>query len=137
MKRLARLGALLVLGLLLTTEPGNAAFHIMMVVGVFPGYPAAPNAQYVQLQMYATGQNFVLGHSIRVYNAAGAQTAVFTFSGNVPNGADQAKILIATAEAQSLFGVTADLTMTAALAASGGKACFDGPTPPDCVSWGN
>jgi hypothetical protein len=109
----------------------------MMVVEVFPGYAASPNAQYVELQMYYPGQNFVHGHSVQVFDAAGTVVGTFTFPGDLANGANQAHILIATAEAQTLFGVTPDLIMTPSISASGGKACFDGPTPPDCVAWGN
>jgi hypothetical protein len=87
--------------------------------------------------MWSPGQNFVQGHAVHLYDAANNEVGVFTFTSMVPNGADQAKILIATAEAQTLFGVTADLLMTPVIGAAGGKACFDGPTPPDCVSWGN
>ncbi len=137
MTRLSRLGALVALVWLFHTGPARAAFHLMMVVEVFPGYAASPNAQYVELQMYSPGQNFVAGHSVQVFNAAGTAVGTFTFPGNLPNGADQAHILVATAEAQTLFGVTPDLIMTPAISASGGKVCFDGPTPPDCVAWGN
>jgi hypothetical protein len=122
---------------LLHAGTAQASFHLTMVVAVFPGYAGSPNAQYVEVQMYAAGQNFVAGHSVLVYDAAGTLVGTFTFPGYLPNGADQAGILIATAEAQTLFGVTPDLLMTPSISASGGKVCFDGPTPPDCVAWGN
>ncbi len=137
MTRFIRLASLLALGWLLCAGPARAAFHLMMVVAVFPGFASSPNAQYVALQMYFPGQNFVTGHAVHVFNAAGTEIGTFTFPATLPNGADQASILIATTEAQALFGVTADLIMTPLIAASGGKACFDGPTPPDCVAWGN
>jgi len=137
MKRLIRLGLMLTLPWLVHTQPAQAAFHLMLVVEVFPGYASNPNAQYVELQMYFPGQNFVAGHSVQVFDAAGGLLGTFTFPGSVPNGADQASILIATAEAQTLFGVTADLVMTPLIDPSGGKVCFDGPLPPDCVAWGS
>jgi hypothetical protein len=118
-------------------EPARAAFHLMMVVEVFPGFAASPAAQYVELQMYAAGQNFVAGHSVQVFDAAGSLVGTFTFPGHVANGASQASLLIATSEAQSVFGVTADLVMSPVIAAPGGKVCFTGPTPPDCVAWGS
>ncbi len=137
MTRFTRLGALLALGWLLSTLPVRAAFHIMMVVEVFPGTASNPGAQYVELQMFAPGQNLVSGHSVQIFDAAGTPVGTFTFPADLPNGANQASILIATAEAQSIFNATADLIMTPLISASGGKACFDGPTPPDCVAWGN
>jgi hypothetical protein len=112
-----------------------AAFHLMSIKEVFPGTAAAPNARYVMLQMYAAGQSFVAGHPVIFYDATGAQTNMFTFTNNVAIGSDQATILIATTEAQALFGITPDLTMTAAaMIPAGGKVCFDAF---DCVSWGN
>ncbi len=82
-----------------------------------------------------SGQNFVAGHSIIFYDATGAGTNTFTFTVNMPNGSNQATILIATSEAQVLFGLGADLTMTAAaMTPAGGKVCFD---TFDCMSWGN
>ena len=52
------------------------------------------------------------------------------------NGANQMTILVATAEAAGLFNVTADFTMDAVLNPGGGKVCWDGSTPDDCVAWG-
>jgi cysteine-rich repeat protein len=112
----------------------QATFHLVKVVEVFPGTAASPSAQYVVIQMYASGQEFVGGHAITVFNGAGTQVGTFTFAGNVGNGANQAKILIATPQAQAFFGVTPDLTMTAALISAGGKVCWAGTL--DCVAWG-
>ena len=50
--------------------PASASFHLMKVVEIFPGTAAAPNAQYVVLQMYSAGQNFVGGHAVTVFNSA-------------------------------------------------------------------
>ncbi|MFC5578225.1 Calx-beta domain-containing protein [Lysobacter niabensis] len=123
----------LALFLLAVAGPASAVFHLMKVVEVFPGATIAPNAQYVVIQMYTGGQNLVGGHTIFVYDAAGNQTAQFTFAGNVPNGASQAKILIATPEAQAFFNIAANLTMSAAVLKAGGKVCFEDI---DCVAWG-
>src|SRR5688500_1605384 len=120
---------------LLVAQPAHAGFHLMKIVEVFGGTPASPNAQYVVLQMYSGGQNFVGGHSVIFYDAAGVETDRQTFSGSVANGLNQAKILIATMEAQTFFGVTPDLVMASPfITPAGGKVCFDAI---DCVSWGN
>lgn len=130
--RFAARGALLLA--VLVSLPVFAAFHLMRVVEVFPGTPAAPNAQYVVIQMYASSQNFVTGHDISVFNAQGTEVGNFVFADDVPNGSNQDKILIATPEAVAFFNLQADLEMTPAIISSGGKVCFAGTL--DCVAWG-
>lgn len=116
--------------------PALASFHLVKVRSVFPGTAASPNAQYVVLQSYAAAQNFFGSHKVHVYDAAGVEVAgsPFTFAGTLPNGPDQMTALISTAEAATLFGITADLTMTAVLPLTGGKVCWDAL---DCVAWGS
>ncbi|HVI26773.1 MAG TPA: FG-GAP-like repeat-containing protein [Xanthomonadaceae bacterium] len=127
-----RLALAVALGL--AALPANATFHLMKVVEVFAGTPASPNAQYVVIQMYASGQNLVNGHTLTVFNGAGQQVGSFAFTHNVASGANQSKILIATPEAAGFFSVTPDLTMSAAILAAGGKVCFADTI--DCVAWG-
>lgn len=114
--------------------PALASFHLMKIVEVFAGTAASPNAQYVVLQMYSSGQNSVGGTNIIVYNAAGTVVGTFPFTGDVAAGGSQAKILIATTQAQTFFGVTADLVVPAAIIPAGGKVCFE---TIDCVTWGS
>jgi len=121
-------------GLLALSLPAMATFHLMKVVEIFPGTAASPSAQYVVIQMYASGQNLVGGHALTVYNAAGSVVGTFTFAGSVPNGANQAKILIATSQAESFFGLSADMVMSASVMSAGGKLCWAGTI--DCVAWG-
>jgi hypothetical protein len=135
-----RFAGLLALGWLLFSKPVAASFHLMMVVEIFPGVAGSTNAQYVELQMYAPGQNLTNGTQLRFYNAAGALTATHVFTADVMNGADQASILIATTQAQTLFGMTADQTMGAAIDPAGGKVCFlypGGTLVIDCAAWGS
>jgi cysteine-rich repeat protein len=117
--------------------PSFADFHLMKVVEVFGGATASPNAQYVVLQMYFPGQTNLFGHGITVFDASGTLVdgGTFTFAGPVSNGLDQAKILIATSEAATFFGVTPNLVMMPVLPLAGGKVCFDA-IPVDCVAWG-
>jgi len=123
------------LGLLLLVGPAQATFHLIKIVEIFPGTPAAPQAQYVVLQAYAAGQNLVGGHALTVFNATGGQIASFTFSSNVTNGANQMKVLIGTPQAETFLGVQANLEITAQMLQRGGKVCWAGTI--DCVSWGN
>ena len=130
---------LLLATLMLSSPLVQASFHNMKVVEVFPGTAAAPNAQYVVLQMWTAGQNSVGGHMVTVYNSTGVLlgTGTFTFAGGVGNGSNQDKILIATAQAATFFNLSADLVMpSAVIPLSGGKVCFDA-SPMDCVAWGD
>jgi len=114
--------------------PAHATFHLMKIVAVFTGTPAAPQAQYVEIQAYASGQGLLSGHAVTVFNAAGQQVGAFTFSHNMSNSANQMHALIATSQAASFFNVTPDMTMSAAMLAGGGKVCWAGTI--DCVAWG-
>ena len=108
----------------------------LKVAEVFPGTVGTPNAQYIVLQMYAGGQNLVNGQTVRVFNSAGSVIGTYTFAANVTNGASQTRILIATTEAVTLFGIPRDLAMTPVIPLTGGKVCFDN-TNIDCVAWGD
>jgi MYXO-CTERM domain-containing protein len=125
---------LLILG---WARSADAAFHIIKVTEVFAGNAASPNAQFVELQMYnvAGGQQFVSGHVVHFFDAAGNEIGTgAAFTANVANGANQSTILIATATAQTYFGITADLTMADGLISPlGGKVCWE---TYDCVAWG-
>ena len=140
MVALSSLAAVLAAGL--SVSP-FASFHLVKVKEVYPGSAAAPNAQYVMLQLPSPGENFVGGKEVRVFDRFGFPVATFTFPAAVPNGADQATILLATPEALTFFApgpaLTADLAMTPILPALGGKVCFFDPIGfgnVDCVSWG-
>ena len=52
----------------------GASFHLMKIREIKPASPptSTSNDGYVELQMMAFGQNFVLGHTIDVYNNLGA-----------------------------------------------------------------
>ncbi len=135
-RRFAALAAAVVLAFF--TLSASAANHLIQVVEVFPGTVAEPNAQYIVLRMYAANETFVNGLNVVIYDAGDNVVTSFTFAANVPNGADGAKILLATPEAEQLFGVTADLAMTASLPLAGGAACWGvGTFYYDCLSWGS
>lgn len=114
--------------------PARATFHLIRIVEVFPGTASAPTAQYVMLQMYFPGQNLVASHFIRVYDANGMTRGTFSFPQAVANGSDLATVLIATPDAEALFGVQADLEMAPVIQPAGGAVCYDFI---DCVAWGS
>lgn len=113
-----------------------ASFHLIQVREVYPGSTTTSlNADYVVLQMFAGGQEFVGGHKVQVYDDKGVPLgAASAFPGKVAQGGSQSTILLATPEAQAQFGVTADLALNGALNPVGGAVCWDNL---DCVSWGN
>lgn len=121
---------------MLVSAKASASFHAMKIVEVFAGSATAPDAHYIQLQMWAPSQNFVGGHVIHVYDSAGVEIAgsMFTFSGDVANAADQANILIGTAAVTTSFGVAPDFLLPAKLSQTGGAICFEAI---DCFSWGD
>ena len=125
--------------LFLPAPAAHALFHLMKVTEVFAGTTEQPTAQFVELQMYADQQRFVATHEIVVFDASGAESGTFTFTSALANGAAQSYVLIATPDAEAMFGVAPDLEMTPAMAANGGKSCFRDNSGGliDCASWGN
>ena len=126
--------ASVVLGALAAASPASALQHLISVQEAYPGSAVNPGSEFVELQMYASGQSLVQTHAVRFYSATGAQTTSATFSGPVANAQNQRSILVATAEAQTEFGVAPDLVIGAGLDPAGGAACWD---TFDCVSWGS
>lgn len=115
--------------------PAGATFHEMSIREVYAGSDAASESEYVELQMWAPGQNFVGGHVLKTYDAGGGVTSTNTFAGDVPNGANQSTILLATPAAEAEFGVAADTGLAAGkLDPAGGAVCWEAL---DCVSWGS
>lgn len=130
----AALGALA--AVLVWAPTAQATFHLISIREVYPGSIAHPTSGYVELQMYAAGQELVGGHAVTVYNAAGTATGTFTFPANVANGANQQTILVGDGGVLGTFGVAPDLTVSGiGIAAAGGAVCWSGSI--DCASWGS
>lgn len=137
--RAGRILGLAATAFLLVVPSAQGAFHLMKVSEVFPGTSANVNTAFIELQMFAAGQNLVGGHKVDYYTANGSLLGSYTIAANVANGESQRKILIGDTEVQ---GATPDFVVDQlgdALhggAAAGGAVCFPDATPPDCVSWG-
>lgn len=131
-----RTAALALLGLGLTAPLASATFHEISIREVYPGSVAQPDAEYVELQMWASGQEFVKGHSITTFDATGSTVNSTPFTVDVGSGANQSTILIATTEAASQFGVAPDAAISPSgqLNPAGGAVCWESL---DCVAWGN
>jgi len=123
---------------MLTIAPAaEATFHLIKVREVYPG---AGEDSYVELQMYASGQNALSGHSLTVYSSTGALVHTSTFSAAVAKSENQRTVLIGDSEVSTTFaGVTPDLVDAGlSIPAAGGAVCWNaGGAPADCVAWGN
>jgi hypothetical protein len=120
---------------LLAPAPASAEFHLLSIREVFPGDGAQPEAQYVELQAYAPGQQFVAGHFLTFRNASGAVVATESFAKDAGQGPNQFTIVMATTAAETRFGIAADASMPVnTVGPSGGAICWEAI---DCVSWGN
>jgi hypothetical protein len=136
-RRRAVAPAAVLVGLLcgILSAQASATFHLMSIREVYPGSTSAPDAEYVELQMYAPGQNLVEGHQVKTYDANGALVKSTAFPADVPYGEDQRTVLLATPSAEAAFGVVADGTMSPdQLSPAGGAVCWEAL---DCVSWGS
>ncbi len=135
-RRLLFAAALAPAALALWAPSALATFHLMQVREVYPGSAANPNSEYVELQMWAAGQNHVAGHVLRTYGAGGAVTGSDTFPADLPQGANQSTMVLATPEAEAEFGFTGDtaLSPSGLLDPAGGAVCWE---VIDCVAWGN
>ena len=125
----------------------SASNHLIKIREIYTGFTGDPGAEYVELQMYSSGQNlFHFGTSTTLYNATGGVTASFdTPADNNSDptiGSSQHRVLFATQSAKDEFGVTAGYTLGGddSLDPAGGAVCYT-PTEAgsfiDCVSWGN
>jgi hypothetical protein len=120
--------------------PALATFHLMKIREVYPGSLAATTSDYVVLQMTASGQHFVNGHPITIYNAAGSLTKTITMNANVSASANQSTILLGGSGYAAAFPShpAADFSsVDLDLNAAGGAVCYPDGSPPDCVSWGS
>lgn len=114
--------------------PAQASYHLMSVREVATN-PAGPNSAYIELQMYAAGQNLVNGHKVTFYTATGSLLASFTLPSNAANGDNQRTILIGDTATAGTPDFTYDqLSDAIQTFGPGGAACWD---TLDCVSWGN
>jgi hypothetical protein len=115
--------------------PAGATFHEMWIREVYTGSLLQPESQYVELQMWSAGQNHVEGHVLKTYDASGNVTSPTPFPSDVPNGANQSTILLATPAAEAEFGLAADTGLAVGkIESAGGAVCWE---TLDCVSWGN
>lgn len=122
--------------MLLPASPAFATFHEISIREVYP----AGDASYVELQMWASGQDRVGGHHLVAYDSAGSVDDDFEFAANVANGANQSTIVVADTDyptAFSAFPAADETDVDLNLSSAGGALCWTEGAPPDCVAWGN
>jgi hypothetical protein len=123
-------------GIGFAAPPASATFHEMSIREIYAGSASHPNAKYVELQMWHSGQNLVGGHTLFTFGPGGALAEEDSLASDVPGDANQSTILIATPEAGEQFGIAADeaLPPSYPLNPAGGAVCWQ---EIDCASWGS
>ena len=127
---------------LAAASSAQASFHENLIREVHEGPASA--GDYVELQAFSGGQNFVNGKHIVTYDAGGGVLTDYTLNHDVGNGANQATILIANAP--SVNGVTPDFVAGAGgtgagnlnVDNTGGTVCYTDSTITvalDCVAF--
>lgn len=122
-------------GALALAAPTQATFHFMLLREVYPGTGSSPEAEYVELQMYSSGQELVKNHQVHFFDAGGGSLGSVSFDDDVARGVSQSTIVLATPAAESEFGIAADKEISGdKLKAAGGAVCWE---ELDCVAWGS
>jgi hypothetical protein len=133
--RRAIIAAVLGVVSLVLPASASASFHLMKITEVGNANPA----DYVELQMYSSGENFVKDHFIRTYDETGAVRGTFQFPNSVVNGGNQRTILIGRDEAVD-WPVEPDFKTDQMIITGDGAVCYLDTLilpPLDCVSYGS
>jgi hypothetical protein len=131
--RVVLIATLLAGGVSMTATSARADFHLMKIREVLPGASGNSQEEFVELQMYSSGQTNISGHDLILYGPTGSVTETFSITSDVSNGTNQATILFASSTAV-VGGQTPDYFIPGDdLSASAGAVCFDDI---DCVSYG-
>jgi hypothetical protein len=129
------------------TGTARADHHETKITELYTG-SADPKSEYVELQMYADGENHFVanGAALDYYNADGTLADTTSFAMD-PIGGNQRKVLVINNQAYLEFVPPipdALLGDADRLQSAGGAVCFKSNTPPfnvlpfiDCVSYGN
>jgi len=131
--RIAAAATVALAGMALAAATANASFHLVKVREVATN-PAGAESSFIELQMYAGGQNLVASHEITSYTAVGGVLGTSTLPANVPNGDNQRTVLVGdTGAAGSPDYVDPVIGDYLSTIAAGGAVCWE---TFDCVSWG-
>jgi hypothetical protein len=114
----------------------GALYHDMKVSEVHQGVGDA--GDFVELQMFSSGQNLVNGHYVRTYDGGGNEFSTFMIPTIVASGQNQRTVLIANDATVpgADFNAAGNLKI---VNANGGFCYLDNAldtSPIDCVAWG-
>jgi RTX calcium-binding nonapeptide repeat (4 copies) len=141
--RIALLASLALIGTSVLASAADATYHRNLIRQIHPSNGQF-GGEWVELQMYADGENLVAGKVIRTFNSTDQLNSQYVITGpNPPNGQNQRTILIS-----SLFqpmGVDADFVAPVndlQMTGQDGAVCYAENNPPtytpiDCVAYGN
>lgn len=139
-RSLARSGLLGLAVALFTTaaSPAFAVRHIMEIHEVMTGLGGDTSYQYIELRLLAFGQTFTNGGTILARNADGSvENTIFTFPADVTNDGPGARIVIATANAATLMGITPDFTFAGGIFPDSGEIIIFPGEIADALQYGN
>ena len=127
---------------MLNASAAEADHHFVKIREYHPGNLAVPDDGFLELQMYAPGQNLIGGQEIHMYDSTGAppEPAVYVpspFLPPPPNAENQRTILIGGANGPADRDYTENLDTQ--YDPAGGALCFvstEGFGQIDCLEWG-
>ena len=106
-------------------QSASASFHLTKISEIRAG-----SSPFIEIEMYAPGQNFFGGHAATTYASDGSVLDTVPLQ-DVANGEKHHTILIAPGQVD---GVDPDVTHSLSFGAPGGAVCFE---TIDCVSYGS
>jgi RTX calcium-binding nonapeptide repeat (4 copies) len=139
--------SLAAIGSLALVSSAIADFHLTKIRQIKGEGGASADSSYIELQMYAPGQNLVSGHNITIWDQDGLllgipqPIATLPLSGPNPPFADNQRTILIGDTAVAGRDFTLDLSTYLSTMSGGapppifqaGAACFE---TVDCVSWG-
>jgi hypothetical protein len=128
-------------GLVLLAPTASASFHLVKIREVGNGGSGVPD--YVELQMYASGENFFgsAGAKIQSYDSTGAPLpmSTFQFPSNVASGENQRTVYISRDDGTP--PIQPDFTSPNLIVPNDGAVCYGLGFAPggaiDCVAFGS
>ena len=119
----------------LCSSPLPAAFHIMRIDELLTHAGGDSRIQFLELEMFAAGQNLVGGHSLEFYDQHGALIGEFTIPDDVDGRDNGDHILFGTTAFVENSDVPVDFLLPDGLIAPfSGRVCFEAI---DCVAYGD
>ncbi len=134
------LAVVLVLAALVAAPPAHAGFHLIEITKILASYNGDATIQAVEMKMIANNEHFVGTAFIKVYNASGVAVATlgtFALDLSATGSVTGARILCATPNFASTFGITPNLSINPGIPLETGQVTFEKSTcPVNAVAYG-